>query len=490
MRALSGHALAQVAAALAMPCANAQAPFALDTAFRTAIQDQYVNSLLPLPDGKLLISGAIRFPGDMSVRAGARLNPDGSRDASFPDLLYMGGRIEPWMDRIYVRNGPGLRRMFYSGALDPAFNMVGTPYFSAFQGGDYHVFPDGRVLMSGSHTVNYPAGGYSGLHQLIWFTNTGYLDTTRVHRKGNGTVFRFRELPDGKFICSGFATQFDGQPVDRIFRVHADGAVDTTFSTGVSWGLAQSYLPLPDGRVYLGGRYTLGAAPNDTLRLARFDSDGSMDMAFTPPQFTLGALPNNGGLGAQVLRVRSWGPAHIMATGHFQFVNGQPRRGICVLDTTGALTPDFDDCGIGPFTHMGITNGSISGLMPDTDSTHYYVWGTYAGYSDGTTNDPLQRFVSRLHVGDFTTGASHAASASSFLLYPNPSSGSATLQLEHVPPDAQLVLRDALGREVLRRRVSDHYTSLQLNAFTDGLYAVELLSNGERMGTQRLVLQR
>jgi len=484
MRALCGHALAQVAAALAMPCANAQAPFALDTAFRTAIQDQYVNSLLPLPDGKLLISGAIRFPGDMSVRAGARLNPDGSRDASFPDLLYMGGRIEPWMDRIYVRNGPGLRRMFYSGALDPAFNMVGTPYFSAFQGGDYHVFPDGRVLMGGSHTLNYPAGGYSGQHQLIWFTNTGYLDTMRVHRKGNGAVMRFRELPDGKFICSGFATQFDGHAVDRIFRVHPDGAVDTTFSTGAYTGLAVTFLPLADGRVYAGGNFKSTAAPTDTLRLVRFLPDGSLDPAFSMPHFDQGIMTYPDG--PTIGQITPYQDGKLFVMGNFQHVNGQPRRGICVVDSTGALMDLFDDCGVGLFNFMGNTTANLRGILPYGNGD-WIVWGTYTGYADATISDPGQRFVSRLFGGDLTTSASHATAMPSFSLYPNPSGGSATLQLEQVPQDAQLVLRDALGREVLRQRVSNHFTTLSVQR--SGVYVVELWGNGERVSTQRWVVE-
>jgi hypothetical protein len=465
-------------------CTFAQAPFALDTTFRTSVQEQYVNSIAPFEDGRLLISGQIKFPGDMFTRGSAILLPDGSRDPSFTSFVGQG-KLTPWNGKYYVSVGQTVRRLTGEGYLDPTFiHMNSGPYFSSLQGGDYHVFPDGRVLMGGSHTVNYPAGGYGGQHQLIWFTNTGYLDTMRVHRKGNGAVMRFRELPDGKFICSGFATQFDGHAVDRIFRVHADGAVDTTFSTGAYTGLAVTFLPLADGRVYAGGNFKSTAAPTDTLRLVRFLPDGSLDPAFSMPHFDQGIMTYPDG--PTIGQITPYQDGKLFVMGNFQHVNGQPRRGICVVDSTGALMDLFDDCGVGLFNFMGITNGSLSGILPYGEE-HWIVWGWYTGYSDGDISDPLQRFVSRLHVGDFTTGASNATAMPSFSLYPNPSGGSATLQLEQVPQDAQLVLRDALGREVLRRRVSDHYTTLTLER--SGVYVVELWSNGQRMRAQRLAVE-
>lgn len=372
-----------------------------------------------------------------------------------------------------------------NGLIDPSFiHLNSGPYFSSLQGGDYHVFLDGRVLLGGSHTVNYPAGGYSGQHQLIWFTNTGYLDTTRVHRKGNGAVMRFRELPDGKFICSGFASYFDGHAVDRIFRVHADGAVDTTFSTGVFTGLAVTFLPLADGRVYAGGNFRRSATPLDTLRLVRFMPDGELDPSFNMPHFDQGVMTYPDG--PTIGKITPYQDGKLFVMGNFQYVNGEPRRGICVIDSTGALTDLFDDCGVGLFTFMGITNGSISGILPYGDAD-WIVWGSYTGYSDATISDPSQRFVSRLFGGDLTTGYSMSAPKQAFMLYPNPSSGSATLQVDQLPPDAQLVLRDALGREVLRRRVSDHYTTLMLGQ--SGVYVVELWSQGRRLSTQRLVVE-
>lgn len=81
--------------------AGGQPAFLLDTTFRTVISEQNVNSLMFLDDGDLVISGRIKFPGDQAMRLGARLNPDGTRDENFSELIYWGGASA--MARPYLR---------------------------------------------------------------------------------------------------------------------------------------------------------------------------------------------------------------------------------------------------------------------------------------------------------------------------------------------------------------------------------------------------
>ena len=482
--ALEQYALAVVLGATAS--ASAQVPFSLDTTFRTAIQSQYVNSLALLPDGKLLLSGMIRFPGDINARGSARLLASGQRDLSFT-YFTGGGKLTPWNDNFYVSVGQEVRRLFPTGQTDASFvGLSASPYFSSLQGGDYHVYPDGRVLISGQHILSDAVRGFEGLYNLIWFSNTGYLDTTRIHRKGNGVVYRFKELPNGQFICSGTCTQFDGHAVDRIFRVHADGSTDTTFHTGVYTGIVGGYIPLDDGRVYVSGRFRRSAAPTDTLLLVRFMLDGTLDPSFSIPNFSLGALPSHPS--AVVSFLYPWDDGKFIATGQFQYVNGLPRRGICMLDSTGAVMDAFDDCGVGIFVDQGFTNATIEYVVRDTVNNYLYVNGAYTGYDDGTTNDPLQRFVTRLHLGDITTSQEQVQGREAGVrLFPNPSSGPVTLALEQLPQDAVLVVRDALGREVQHQRVSGHYTTFTFSH--SGVYLVELWNGIERTSSQRLVVE-
>ena len=48
-----------------------------------------------------------------------------------------------------------------------------------------------------------------------------------------------------------------------------------------------------------------------------------------------------------------------------------------------------------------------------------------------------------------------------------------------MPRNGQLVLRDALGREVLRQRVAGYHHTVPLQGLGYGLYLLELWENGE-----------
>jgi len=471
----------------AFQCAGnavAQQPFDLDTTFRAQFNDWYVSSILPIGSGDVIISGRIKFAGDEDFRSGALLNTDGSRDLGFADVTYMGGKLTPWDDRLYAQNAIGVRRLFIDGSLDVAFNLVNAPYFMALQGGDYHVYPDGPILMSGVHQLNYPAGGYVGFYNLIWFTASGYLDTTKTHRSGDGVIYRFKELPDGKFICTGPMSVFDGHPTSNIFRVHADGSLDTTFYTGVNWGQAFAYLPMPDGKCLTAGLFMIEGNA-DTLQLVRFMANGSLDPSFNntmrfgiaPPvtgAFDLG-VPNS---------ITQLDEARLIIAGTFRDIDGVTRGSLCVIDSSGNLLNDFFDTGgCGPHTYQGYTDAGVQDIMFTADSM-CYIWGEYHGYDDGTTNDLGQRFVTRLYGPDFHTALSEQGNASAVVqVYPNPSNGTVTLQLERLPRDATLVVRDALGREEQRRKVTDHYTTLDLHRASSGVYLLELWDAQGRIDT-------
>ena len=473
--------------------ATAQPPFGLDTTFRTDIETWLVYSILEQEDSKVIISGQIKFPGDIYMRSGARLNIDGSKDDSYPYWAYMGGKLIPWEGKIYAGNGGIVRRLLPDGTMDPEFifAMTNDPLFTPLQGGDFHVFPDGRIVMSGLHHLYDTEGTHLGLHNFIWFTNTGHVDTTRIHRKGNGAIYRFKELPDGKFIVSGGGNQFEGHPVDRIFRLHADGSLDTTFTTGVYSGNAEDFYGLEDGRVYAAGRFRITGI-SDTLKLVRFMPDGSLDPAFTIPAFDLGSLPSVGGHGAIVLGVQPWDDEHVVVLGKYQHVNGQPRRGMCILNSSGELTWAFHDSGVSSFTYQDITYASVRGMVPALDGEHYYIYGTYYGYSDPYTNDPLQRFVTRLHAGDFSVEVMETPQEDRLWLYPNPATERVVVEYDLQGAErGEVLVRDPLGRTVHAMRVQEQKGQfvLAMQAFSSGIYMLELRSGGRSIQVEKLIVQ-
>ncbi len=473
----------------------AQQPFALDVDFRTEIDTWYVSSIAPLPDGDVLLSGQIRFPGDPigTFRLLARVDANGQRQEWFP-YGYGGGKLVPWANRFYVGNNQIVRRVWPDGTTDTEFiGMNLGPYFSSLQGGDYHVYPDGRVLMSGVHNLSDTVRGFTGLHCLVWFSNTGYLDTTQHHRKCLGSLNVFQQLPDGRFIGSGSTGTWDGQPASNIIRFHPDGELDTTFQAQVWWGQAYDFLPLEDGRMYAAGLFRISGMA-DTLHVVRFMPDGSLDPTFhnTVKFRALGmtTMP----MGAIVRSIMALDTGRLVVTGNFDQVEGQSHGCIAMLDTNGYLLNDaFTGNGAGTFTFQGATGAGISGLI-HAGNDQWYIWGAYHGYDDGNTNDPQQRMVSRLHglgvgVQEWVPPGVQAL----LHIHPNPASTWVAIDYDLLvePKQAALVVRDIAGRELYRKALHNqrHQLVWDTRQVAPGTYAATLYNGQRALRTEKIVLQ-
>ncbi|MBK9274656.1 MAG: T9SS type A sorting domain-containing protein [Flavobacteriales bacterium] len=466
--------------------AQAQQPFDLDTNFRSAITERNVNSLLLEPDGKLVISGRMRFPEfPLSDRLLARLDVNGALDLSFNTSNLGGGKLTPWNGAFYVGTAQTVRRILPGGTQDPTFiEMNLGPYFSSGQGGDYHVYPDGRVLMTGVHVLSDSIRGFEGFHSLVWFSNTGYLDTTATHRKCDGSIDFIHPLPDGKFLLSGIFTTYEGQPAGRIFRVHPDGGLDTSFSTTIFWGQAYGCHHLDDGRILAAGRFQINGDP-DTLHLIRLMPNGTLDPTFNNHlSFEIDTLD---GVSATVTAVHPLGDGRIALLGGFDRVGGLVRRGLVLTDTAGQLLPTaLGGIGSGTYTYMNFTYGSIRDMVPAPDGG-YYIHGSFVGYDDGTVNDSTQRFVSRLYGLD--VGVREVEKPLAVQVVPNPSTGPVRVELPEAIGPAMLQVVDAQGRVVRVQRVASRPAVLDLTGQAPGVYAVRVRTEAGRSGHARIVLQ-
>lgn len=429
---------------------QSQEPFSLDLSFRTAIQSQYVSDLHILADGSLLLSGRIQQPAGGNHRGTSRLFSNGDVDASFPPfpLTAGGGTITPWQNGCYIGNGQIVRRLDSSGLLDNTFIMMNDgPYFSSLQGGDYHVYPDGRILMSGAHILRDSIRGFEGLYSLIWFSNEGYLDTTRTHRYCDGVIYDIAEQPDGKFLCTGTMNTYEDQPVSRVFRVHPDGALDTSFNTPVEpWGGAFDYHTLSDGRILAAGFFKQQGA-SDTLGLLRLWPDGSIDHTFHSCRPYASFAPNPLGY---LLDVYELPDGRLIVCGRFDRLDGQVRGGIALLNTKGELLDEFfTGSGCGPYEYVEPSGSSIykgiTGIVPAPDGS-FYIYGAYHGYDDGTTNDTTQRFVSRLYGLD--VGVQEQESEAVLSVFPNPSNGRFQVRSSRPLHGAPVRMLDLTGKSI------------------------------------------
>ncbi len=489
-----------VAATLAATVGMAQQPFELDPSFQCPIDpigpgSQFVSSILPVAD-RLLVSGLFRFGGDISPKRLGRLNGDGGMDGSFPFSGLAEGKLTAWTgEKFYAGTAQTVRRILPTGQQDVSFiEMNGGLYFSSFQGGDYHLFPDGRVLMSGSHQLNDPTRGFVGFYNLIWFTNTGYLDTTRIHRKGNGNMFEFEALHPaspqgqaGQFICSIQGTEYEGTLVAPVFRINADGSLDPTFNAPIQpAGWSWAFEPMEDGKVLVGGARKLNGQ-EDTLCLLRLLQDGSLDPDFHIAEFKNTFEETHY---PQVLDILRLPDGRMVITGNFDLVDGHPRGSIVMLNSDGTVdTSVFENAGCDSyFFTVGTSQYAdryISGITPAPNGS-YYIYGSYHGYDDGTTSYPEQRFVSRLYGLDVGI---QEPDTQPLRVYPNPSNGSFTVDLD--PSFTGVVqLLDLGGRVVYEERVRTGHTSVSIapEELAAGAYALRVASSTNVVRTAHVVV--
>ncbi len=131
-------------ASVALP----QQPFDVDPNFRTQLKDQSVTYVAELSTGELLLSGNMRYDGDLFPRYRTKLSSNGSEVFDYPGGSG-GGKLTAWTDKFYI-GGSGVRRLDSFGITDTTFISLNSgTYFFSLQTGDYHVFPDGRLLISG-----------------------------------------------------------------------------------------------------------------------------------------------------------------------------------------------------------------------------------------------------------------------------------------------------------------------------------------------------
>lgn len=444
------HVLAATAT-LAVAAAWPQQPFDLDPSFRTTIPARYMTSILPSVDGKVWISG---YAWSAIAPYYNRLNHDGTGDMDAPHLIN-AGFFRPWNDQFYL-GGPTPSRYFQDGSTDTTFNILKNDTYHPLQGGDYFVLPDGGLLIGGVLRVYDENTNPIPYYCLLRFTNDGSLDTTFQPRTCTGSLDFFTQLPNGQFIGSlgnpPNSATWDGQPTgSNIIRFNADGSWDSTFQSNVWWGGAWGYLPLADGRVYVGGCFKI-AGISDTLGLVRLMPDGSLDPTFNntaryrmpdPEHPNYITYP---GIGS----IRQLSDSRVIVTGYFSNIDGVPRGGIALLDSTGQLLDElFTGNGCGGF--YGDVGGYIRGItsMVDAPDGSFYIFGGYRGYDDGTTNDPNQWLISRLYGLNVGISEHSTSRVQQLEIAPNPSNGGAVqLTVGTAPKHALLCIHDPSGRIV------------------------------------------
>src|SRR5262249_20851844 len=158
----------------------------------------------------------------------------------------------------------GIARLNSNGSVDSGFDpgtgVTGTiPGFST-ELECIVVQPDGKVLIGGVFTS---VNGTSRT-RFARLNANGSLDTgfnpVLVYPGIPDYAERVRSVvlqPDGKLLIGGDFISVNGTNRNRIARLNSDGSLDTSFDPGTGFDLtAKALLQQPDGRIVVAGYFT------------------------------------------------------------------------------------------------------------------------------------------------------------------------------------------------------------------------------------------
>jgi uncharacterized delta-60 repeat protein len=194
--------------------------------------------------------------------------------------------------------------------------------------------PDGKILVSSANS-------------FVRYNSNGTLDPTfaslTFNAGGAGTGVQVIAVQsDGKILIGGSFDGYGGDPTKkRIARLNSDGSIDNTFNVGypqddgngTTTGFVKDIAIQPDGKILVGGDYKLFNAttfygPGPVTRL---NSDGSVDNTFTPAS-----------LSKLVSRIRLKADGKIVLLLHPYIYGGSYGQGeIVQLNANGTLDAGF-----------------------------------------------------------------------------------------------------------------------------------------------------
>ncbi len=296
-------------------------------------------------DGRILIGGFFTQFNGTSVNYLARLNADGSLDTTFN----MGGAgisgssveaitIEP-DGQILVGgffsqyNGTTVGfflRLNSNGSLDTTFNTnIGTGF--NFTTRSIALEPDGQIVVGGQFTsLNGTSANYiarlnaNGTPDAAFITNNGTGFNTQV-----ATVAL---QADGRIVCGGNFSNFNGTSQFYLARLNANGTLDTGFASASQNAAIEDIQIQADGQILAAGAGFFGAM-SERQNLVRINqTDGTLDLSFDA-----GTGPNTTFISSLAIQT----DGSVLAVGNFTGFNGVTRSAIAKVSSSGSLNTTF-----------------------------------------------------------------------------------------------------------------------------------------------------
>jgi uncharacterized delta-60 repeat protein len=326
----------------------------LDTTFDPGTgADGEITAAVLQPDGRIVVAGLFTSFNGFPHNRVCRLNANGSVDQNFglgnginnaalalalqsDGRIIVGGQFSQ-VD-LTLRNN--LARLNTNGSVDLSFDP--GPNGPSGDVNAIVIQPDGRIVIGGTF-IGYNGFARGGIARVL---GNGALDPSFDSGVGTGgNVFALALQQNGQIVLGGRFVQYLGTNRTFIARVFGNGSLDFGFNpVPDSW--VQSLAVEPDDRILVGGFFTRFFTGINTVgrnRIARLNTNGSVDLTFDPGAGCVGALTNDQ---TQVRSIALQQFGRILAGGIFTSYDNQLRDNIVRLfDNAAPVAYDFNQDG-------------------------------------------------------------------------------------------------------------------------------------------------
>ena len=322
----------------------------------SVLLDNDVREIIIQPDGKAIAIGSFRAADKYVRDAIVRINQDGTIDTTFnppkfPDFTFQAitavalqndGKIIVSLNLDLNVGGVvrrGLARLNADGSLDSTFNIL-RDAGSDFSGyiSDIEVSADNKITFAGRF-FNYKIADGSR-ENIARVLPDGSPDVSfNAQNQFSGRAVSDVELLTADKTLVASRVLASSSP-DYLDRLNADGSIDNSFNSSTltngatgSSGIDNSIRVQADGKILVGGGFTIVNGFAVPRGLVRFNSDGSFDTSFNT---------NNAGLSnGNVNDIEVFSDGKILIGGDFQGYNGTTVRNFAVLNSDGTLAGSF-----------------------------------------------------------------------------------------------------------------------------------------------------
>lgn len=370
------------------------------------------------PDDKVIIAGYFNSVNDAARNHIARMHTDGRVDNSFDpgaganDIIHTV-QLQPDGKIIAAGyftkyNGVAIQqlvRINNNGSIDGSFNAgtaaAGTIKHAAIQS-------NGKIIIVGSFS------SFNGIpaNNIVRLNADGSVDNSFNAGSGaNDAINKVLVQPDDKIIICGLFTDYNGTARHFLARLNADGSPDAGFAPGTGPDdMISALLLQPDGKLVIGGSFTDYNGTART-RIARINTDGSVDNTFDPGT----------GTNLLILSMALNSDGKIIIGGLFTDYNGTPVNRLAKINTDGSIDALFDAAtgandainsiaiqsddnlvlGGEFWEYDGVSRSKLARVFNTSSTVLPLTLVSFSGYNNGSANRLEWQTANELQTKDF-----------------------------------------------------------------------------------------